>query len=475
MRKVTVLVILVFCLFLQLILPGSYAAPGASWVVTTQTEPWRNAGEVALTSAKGKDFTIVIDKKTVKQEIDGFGGCFNEKGWVALSILTSEQKEEVLKSLFDSEKGAGFNICRVPIGASDYAIDRYTLNEVKDDYEMKNFSIERDKGCLIPYIKAAMKYKPDLKIWGSVWTPPTWMKTNGDFDGGFMKDDPKVYNAFALYLARFLEEYQKEGINAYAVAIQNEPTIETHYPSCLWTESQFLTFIKDHIGPFFKERGVRGEIWLGTIQDSNYLRYPDTVLSDPKANSYVTTVGYQWEGLASVARTREYFPEKRIMQTETECGNWYWKARFDPNKPQNDWSYGVYTWNKVRDYFERGVNSYMLWNMVLDQEGKSIDSVRPWPQNAPIVVDTNTKSVIYTPMYYAFKHFSHFIKPGAHLIGVSTAGIWEDAVAFQNPDGKVVLVLQNDTANEKPLKIKMGKTAVSVTLPAKSWSTLILP
>ncbi|NLW48229.1 MAG: glycoside hydrolase family 30 protein [Firmicutes bacterium] len=475
MRKSPVILTFLCLLLWQCFLPVGFAASEVIWTVTTEAEPWRSGGSLPIIKAKGKDFTIEIDKKTVYQEIDGFGGAFNEKGWEALSILTPEQREEALKALFDPQEGAKLNICRVPIGASDYAIDRYTLNETKDDFEMKDFSIQRDQGCLIPYIKAAMQYRPDLKIWGSVWTPPTWMKTNGEYDGGYMKGDPQIYQAFALYLARFLEAYQKEGIDAYAVAVQNEPTIETNYPSCLWTEYQFLAFIKDHIGPLFQERGVKGEIWLGTMQDADYTKYPKTVLSDAEANKYITTVGFQWDGLHSVAWTRKNYPEKKLMQTETECGNWYWKARFDPNKPQNDWNYGVYTWKKVKDYFEQGVNSYMLWNMVLDEEGKSIDSRRPWPQNAPLVVDRKTKSLIYTPMYYAFKHFSFFVKPGARLISVKPYGAWSDAIAFQNPDGGIALVMQNATESEKEVKIKLEKQAVTITLPPQSWSTLVLP
>ncbi len=102
-----------------------------------------------------------------------------------------------------------------------------------------------------------MRYRPDLRLFASAWTPPTWMKVNGAFDGGSMKDDPKIYDAYALYLARFLESYQKEGLNVFAVCIQNEPTIDTRYPSCLWTSRQFLTFTRDHIGPLFVRRNAR--------------------------------------------------------------------------------------------------------------------------------------------------------------------------------------------------------------------------
>ena len=178
------------------------------------------------------------------------------------------------------------------------------------------------------------------------------------------------------------------------------------------------------------------------------------------------------DGLFAVKKTRINYPTKKIMQTETECGNWYWKAGFDPDKPQNDWAYGVYTWKKVRDYFNEGVNSYMLWNMVLDQEGKNLDSVRPWPQNAALVVDTASQSLIYTPMYYAFRHFSAFVDTGARLLRTMFVGAWSDVIAFRNPDGRIVLVMQNNTSDEKPVSLRIADQVFSVTLPARSWVTL---
>lgn len=164
MRKLTIILSLTLCFFLQSLIPVGYGATKLTWIVTTQTKPWQRMNPVASINTKGDKTTIIIDPKRVYQEIDGFGGCFNEKGWEVLSLLTPDKRDEVLKALFDPEEGAGFNICRVPIGANDYAVSRYTLNEVKDDYQMKYFSIKRNKGCLIPYIKAAMKFGPDLRI-----------------------------------------------------------------------------------------------------------------------------------------------------------------------------------------------------------------------------------------------------------------------------------------------------------------------
>ncbi len=444
-----------------------------SWKSSTPDEQWKDMEALPLFKDNGEKADVKVDLTSPVQEVDGFGGTFNEKGWEVLQLLTPEERDSVIKELFDPQEGAKFNICRVPIGANDYAINRYTLNETKNDFQMENFSIERDREYLIPYIKAALKYRPDLEIWGSAWTPPTWMKTSGTFDGGSMKDDPRIYEAYALYLARFVEEYRNEGIDIFAVAVQNEPFIERNYPTCLWTPQQFLTFIRDYMGPLFEERNVGAEIMLGTIQDDDYSAFPQTVLGDAKANSYVSLVGYQWSGLSSVAKTRNDYPDKKIMQTETECGNFYWESSYNPDFPPNDWEYGVHTWNKVKEYFDEGVNSYMLWNMVLDEEGKSIDAESPWPQNAAIVVNKNTKEVIYTPMFYAFKHFTYFVEPGAKYI--KSSSIRADVISFLNPDGEVVIVIQNDTENPKNLSITTGEYRFNVTVPAMSWSTFVVP
>ncbi len=450
--------------------------PGkVTWKLSTREEQWVDMEELSLLDEyDGQRIHVTIDQSSKKQEIDGFGGAFNEKGWEALLLLSPEERDEVIKELFDPESGAKFNICRVPIGASDYATSRYTLNEVENDFDMENFSIDRDREYLIPYINAALGYRPDLKIWASVWTPPTWMKTNGEFDGGNMKDEPEIYEAYALYLARFVEEYGNEGIDIFAVAVQNEPYIETNYPSCLWTPEQFLVFIRDYMGPLFEERNLGAEIMLGTIQNGDYSLFPKTVLSDPVAHDYVSIVGFQWSGVNSVAETRVNYPDKRIMQTETECGNFYWKPEeFDPDCPQNDWKYGVHTWGKVKEYFDEGVNSYLLWNIVLDEEGKSIDSERPWPQNAAVVVDKQTKEVIYTPMFYAFKHFTFFVESGASYIDSAATGV--EAVSFLNPDGEIIVVVQNSEEEAKEIRIGTSEYWFDVKIPEMSWSTFVIP
>jgi len=463
------------CLIIFSILYAKIYALNSFAVITTINSPWEinsNIIRAVPENYEGKSFNIEINSSNCGRTVVGFGGAFNEKGWVALQTLSPDKRREALSALFDQKTGCRFNFCRVPIGSSDYALSRYTLDDVKDDYDMKSFSIDRDRGCLIPYIKAAMEFCPDLKLFASAWTPPVWMKTSGDYDGGQMKNDPMVYSAYALYLAKFAETYRAEGLNVTAVCVQNEPLIDRHYPSCLWTPQQFLTFIRDYAGPLFRKRNASFDLWLGTLQDGDYSKFSKTVLDDHEALKYVSAAGLQWDGIWQMPEIARNHPALTMIQTETECGNWYWRPGFNPDHPQNDWYYAVYTWKKVHDYMSAGASAYVLWNMVLDNEGKSIDSQKPWPQDSAVVIDTNSRSVTYTPMFYAFKHFSAEVDTGAKTL--TTTGTFSDEIAFENPDGRIILEICNSGPKPIELKVRADGSCYSVAVPAESFVTAVL-
>ena len=446
-------------------------------IVTTSEAPFvRTAlapsasSNSSSSSAPTASANITVDTSQRRQLITSFGGAFNEQGWDALSVLTPADRDRALRALFDRETGLGFDYCRVPIGASDYAMSRYTLNESPADYEMKHFSIERDQERLIPYVRAAQHVRPDLKLWASAWTPPTWMKTPAAFDGGAFKDDPANYAAYALYLARFVESYREQAIPIHMVVPQNEPQELTHYPSCDWTPAQYVTFLRDYAGPLFKKRGLETELYLGTINRDQW--DAPSVLAAPGVTPYVAGVALQWTGIAHAAAIRASWPELPIMQSETECGNNHWQPGFDPEHAGNDFAYAAHTWHKLRAFFDAGAGSYMLWNMVLDEHGKNIDALRPWPQNSAIVVDRAQKRVLYTPMFWATKHFSQLIVRGARR--VFSSGSYENQIAFQNPDGSVVVELLNESVAPLSLTIAVGARSQQVNLPPQSFATLLL-
>src|SRR5437879_884996 len=134
---------------------------------------WRSRG------GGGISLNLNVDLSATAQTMEGFGGCFNELGWTSLSKLSDGDRESVLRELFDPVAGARFSLCRMPIGANDFALKAYSYDETKDDFELKHFSIENDRATLIPFIQAAQRYQPKLRVWASPWSPPSWMKKNG--------------------------------------------------------------------------------------------------------------------------------------------------------------------------------------------------------------------------------------------------------------------------------------------------------
>ena len=146
-----------------------------------------------------------MDSRRRKQLIEGWGGCFNERGQRAIESLPRAERDALMRSLFDPKTGLKLNLGRTPIGASDYAVDLYSLDETPGDYAMRDFSVARDRKLLIPYLKAALAIRPDLRLWAVPWSPPSWMKDNGSLVAGRIKDDSKTLDALALYFARYVQ------------------------------------------------------------------------------------------------------------------------------------------------------------------------------------------------------------------------------------------------------------------------------
>ncbi|HWP08678.1 MAG TPA: glycoside hydrolase family 30 beta sandwich domain-containing protein [Polyangiaceae bacterium] len=454
---------------------GAGAGAGAAGTPPTIVEPalvtsaqgayWKEGTFMEVTSGNAD---VTVNDATTYQTWDGFGGTFNEVGWAMLMLLTPDERSKAMTLLFGMD-GARFAFGRVPIGASDYAVTRYTHDENAGDYTMAMFSVDHDKTTLIPYIQAALALNPAVRLWASPWTPPTWMKDNGAFDGGNMKDDAMVLKAHALYLARFVEEYEKLGIKIEAIHPQNEPGYETRYPSCLWTAALMNKYIRDYLGPTFAERNVTAQIYLGTMSNADSGKdgtIISTVTADSATMKFIKGFGLQWNMINSISSLKSR--NLPIVQSEHKCGNYPWEtSTFNANTPPNDHAYGVESWGLIRDWINAGATSYSAWNMVLDKDGHNSDMQRPWPQNALMWVDKNAKTLTITPAYHVFRHVSEFVDPGAKR--VATMG--GDALAFKNPDGTLVAIVFNSGAAKQAI-VSIGGKKLQFDMPSNGWATV---
>jgi len=385
-----------------------------------------------------------------------------------------------------SEEGCRFSWGRIPMGANDYAMDRYTLDDTEGDVPpdssesnrppadplLGRFSIERDNQKLIPYIKAAQAVKPDLRFWASPWTPPPWMKTGyrttatqpSYFDGGAIKGDDATLRPYSKYFVKFVQAYQALGINIEVVAPQNEPNYDTNYPSCQWDRTKYIAFIK-LLGPALMSAGLNTKVMLGTMSNADSgkdLDIANGVLGDIYATGNLGLIGVQWGMLDKVASVKS--TKLPIWVTEHRCGNYPWQSNYQPIAP-NDHAYAKESWDEIKKALHGKVTAYNAWNMVLDKAGKGIDTSRDWAQNALLVVDEG--QIIKTPAYYVFRHFSQYVAPGAKVLATSGG----DAFGFKNLDGSVVAVLYAP-ATKSNYVVRIAGKNLQFSMPAEGWATI---
>ncbi|MEG1684602.1 MAG: glycoside hydrolase family 30 beta sandwich domain-containing protein [Bacteroides sp.] len=445
------------------------------WISTTADAPWtiekkmKTDGKTPLEEVK-----IKINPSERRQQMVGFGGCFNELGWEALKLIPDAERDEIFKKMF-SPAEANFSYNRFPIGASDYAAGFYSLNETDEDFNMTNFSIARDKNCLIPYIQKAQLYNPGMTFFASPWCPPSWMKTNNHY----ASVSSEQYNnlpqslqslpattefkmlrgyleAYALYFSKFLDAYKAEGIEVKDLHVQNEVVAEQIFPSCIWEPQDLSLFIAEYLGPRFEKENRSVNIWFSTLNVGNP-EYMRIALQNQKALKYIKGMGFQWDGKNSIGTINKEFPSMRLMQTENECGG-----------GENNWNSALHTWELMKIYLNNGAEAYTYWNFVLQNPGVSYWG---WTQNSMITIDANTRKVIYNPEFYLMKHLSHFVAPGAYKI---TATGYEDVLAFQNPDGSCVAVVANRSEQPRNVTLEVNSLKVRVTLKANSFNTFCL-
>jgi glucosylceramidase len=440
---------------------------------------------------------------TTSQKWEGFGGAFNELGWTVLT--TKALQDQAVQLLFGTD-GAHFSWGRIPMGASDYATKRYTLDDPSEadptgantsgagrpavDTSMSKFTIMNghDDKNLIPYIKAALAVNPNLKFWASPWTPPISMKSGlktdtakrpSYFDGGNMVNNDANLTAYALYYTKFVQAYKDQGINIEIVSPQNEPGYEQNYPSCLWDKTTYTAWIGKYLGPAMKALNVK--VMLGTMSNNGDtvagMARKDTdlaaaVMGDSTAMSFISVAGVQWGALEAVNNGTK-FGSIPIWATEHKCGNYPWNPSgypaYNSSKAPNDLAYGVESWGYLRDAINKGhVTSYSAWNMVLDASGLGNDTTRDWKQDALLVA--NGGSITQTPAYYVFRHLAQYTSPGGNVL--TTSG--NDVVGFKNSDGSYVAVVYNSGAANSNYIVSVGGKKIQFAMPQAGWATVMV-
>ena len=401
---------------------------------------------------------IRVDSNQKFQTMKGFGAAISNAAAQLLYSKTSNRRQ-VLEHLFDPIKGAGISYIRLTMGGSDFqAVPAYTYDDVSDDFELRHFSIQKDRDFIIPLLKEILQINCNLKIMATPWSAPGWMKYNGGLFGGSFIDNDRYYQTYANYFVKFIQAYQSEGIQIDAITPQNEPEHSVSgYPTMSLRAHQEIKLVKE-IGRRFRENNINTKI---VIWDHNWdnIDYPLQVLGDAEARQYIDGTGFHcYAGNQNdVKRVKNAYPDKNLYFTE--CSG-------------TDGTYdGGMVWNSQNIFTGQVLNSAIsatLWNMALDPNHGPRVGVRGC-QNCRGVLTINWDGSYQNNVeYQIIKHFAKYVKPGARRVSSSQLENKKIiSVAFENPEGDIIVVVTNMWGEDRTGSSGGGR--ISVTINGRSY------
>lgn len=412
---------------------------------------------------------IVVDDTQRFQEIVGFGASLTDSSaWLIQHKLDARQRDALLEELFGREgNGLGLSFSRLTIGASDFSRHHYSLNDTPDgtpDPDLKHFSIDQNRGDVIPVARAMLAINPQLKIMASPWSAPGWMKDSNSLIQGRLL--PQYYDAFSRYLLRYVDAYAAEGIPIFALTVQNEPDYEPKdYPGMRLNAPARARLIGDHLGPMIARRGS-GPLIFDWDHNWDKPEEPMGVLSDPVAGNYVDAVAWHCYGgdVAAQSPVHDAFPDKDAYMTECSGGDW---------EPVRSGGLPLQMKNIIIRSMRHWARGALFWNLALDENNGPYAGGCHTCRGV-VTIDSRTGEITRTDEYYALAHASRFVRPGAHRIASSGPTDDLDNVAFRNADdGSLVLLVSNSAMQPRRFSVAHGERRFAYTLPARSVATFV--
>jgi len=426
------------------------------------------AGVKFGTGGPSADLVITVNDSTQYQQMDGFGASLTDSAaWVVSHKLNAAQQSSLWQNLFSASTGIGISFLRQPMGASDFSVSgNYSYDDVaagQTDPNLTNFSIAHDTAYITPLLQQAIAVNPAIKVIAVPWSPPAWMKVSGTMNGGNI--NTAYFSSLAQYFVKFVQGYQQQGVPIYAVMPQNEPlNSNSNYPTAFLAATDETTFIGANLGPALATAGLGNVKILSYDHNWDNPSYPETVLADPTASSYVAGSAFHcYAGNVSAQSTvKNAYPAKDIWFTECSgtvgsnfANDLVWDAENLMIGATRNWA-----------------RSVSLWNLALDQNSG--------PQNGGcsncrgvVTIDDSTSppTITNNVEYYALGHAAKFVMPGAYRIDSNTfgSGSIED-VAFKNPDGSIAILVLNSGASASFTVSWSGKS-FTYTLPAGALAT----
>lgn len=437
----------------------------AEWWLTTANQSSLLQPQASLTgTGTGAGISITIDTSKKYQTVDGFGYTLTGGSAQLIGALPAVARTALLQELFGSGANSiKVSYLRVSIGASDLNADVFSYDDMpagETDPELKSFSLDKDRSGgtgLIPLLKEILSINPNIRILGSPWSAPVWMKDNGNSKGGSLQK--KYYAVYARYLVKYIQQMKAEGITIDAITPQNEPLHPGNNPSMYMTAVDQAEFIRDHLGPAFRDAGLATKI---IVYDHNCNKpdYPITILNDAAAKAFVDGSAFHlYEGdISALSTVKDAHPDKNLYFTEQWTGS---KGSFD----------GDLIWhikNVVIGSMRNWSRIALEWNLANDAEFNPHTPGGCTECKGALTI--SGANISRNVSYYIIGHASRFVPPGSVRVG-SNGPDFLPNVAFRTPEGKLTIIIENESDSEANFDLKLASQTLKASLPAKSVAT----
>jgi glucosylceramidase len=457
-----------FSLCLVLSLHAQKNASVAVWLTNTDKSALFDLQNPPLRFSKTANpgLTIDVDDKQTFQPIDGFGFALTGGSAQHMARMDPAKRASLIQELFGvAGKEIGISYLRVSIGSSDLNDHVFTYDDLppgQTDPDMAKFSLAEDRADVIPVLKEIFKVNPKIKILGSPWTAPSWMKTNNNPKGGKLK--PECYPAYARYFVKYIQGMRAEGIRIDAITVQNEPLNEKNTPSLSMSATEEADFIKNHLGPAFQAARIDTKIVLYD-HNCDVPQYAISILADPQSARYVDGSGFHLYGgqIEAMSQVHDAYPRKNLYFTEQMVtGSVESRPTVNVASPVRRLIVGA-TRNWSRNV--------LLWNLAADPQNRPhTDNGGCGTCQGAITIDGS--NVTRNVAYYAVAHASKFVRPGSVRIGSNNQDALPN-VAFKTPGGKKVLIVVNGAQSPQTFNIRYRGSVVATTLKAGSVGTYV--
>lgn len=400
------------------------------------------------------------------QKMEGFGGAITDSAAYIYSLMNPEQKKQMLNEYF-GKNNMKYRFVRIPIDSCDFSLEHFEADGDENDATFEKFSFDRVEKYILPMLMdAEIAYGGKLEIMLSPWSPPAYMKTNGERNhGGKLKEC--YWKRWAEYICRYIEEYRNRGFNVTMLTLQNEPKAVQTWDSCIFTAEEEKVFLRDYVWPSLVAHRLNDiEIYIWDHNKERAFEWAETII-DGETDHMIAGLAFHWysgDHFEALQMIRERFPKKKLLLSEA-CIE-FSKYSADDNLANAQ----KYAHDIIGD-LNSGMSTFLDWNLVLDEKGGP-NHVNNFC-DAPYMLDIASGTLLPRELQSYIWHFSHFIETGTIRIGVSRYSDLIEIVAFANQD-RIVVILLNRAKDPVDFYLRIKDRTAEIHLNPQSISSGVI-